>query len=89
VKKRVTYAELKSKLDTMTAEQLARPVIWIGDERGGYVNQVYEHAEDMVGESSDPDTWVPRSEVGTSVSAEDYVDAEVCVAKGTVELVVD
>lgn len=89
MKKRITYAELKAKLDTMTVEQLAQPVVWVGDERGGYVNMVYEHAEDMIGESSDPDTWVPRSEVGTSVSANDYADAEVCVPKGTVELVVD
>lgn len=85
----ITYADLKAKLDAMTPEQLAQPVIWEGDERGGYVGSVWEAEEDFVGESSDADTWVPRSQVGTAVAADDYVDAEVCIPKGTVHLMVD
>jgi hypothetical protein len=89
VKKRITYAQLKAKLDAMTPEQLAQPIVWCGDERGGYVNEVYEHAEDWVGEPSDRDTWVPRGDVGEAVSADVYADAEVCIPKGTVYLMVD
>lgn len=86
---KVTYAQLKAKLDTMNTEQLAQPVVWCGDERGGCVKTIYEHEEDWVGESSDRDTWVPRGDVGNGVDAEDYADAEVCIPKGTVYLMVD
>ena len=88
-KPRITFADLKSALDNMTPEQLAQPVVWEGDERGGYVRHIWIAEEDWVGESSDVDTWVPRSEVGTAVDTDDYKDAEVCIQKGTCHLMVD
>lgn len=86
---RLTYAELKAALDALTPEQLAQPVVWCGDERGGYVKEAFVHVEDWVGESSDRDSWVPRSDVGKAVSAEEYADADVCIPAGTVYLMVD
>lgn len=87
--KSITYAELKAKLDTMTPEQLAQPVVWSGDERGGYVKSIWEAEEDFVGDAGDHESWVPRSEIGKSVSAVDYADPEIGIPKGTVHLMVD
>lgn len=85
----MTYALLKEQLDKLTPEQLTQPVAWSGDERGGYVKYVWIAEEDLVGEPSDHETWVPRSDVGTAVDANDYADAAVCLPAGTVHLMVD
>lgn len=85
----MTYAELKAACDKLSPEQLAQPVVWSGDERGGHVRHVWIFEEDWIGEPSDPETWVPRSGVGGSVDADDYKDARVCLPAGTVHLMVD
>ena len=87
--KPMTYAELKAVLDALTPDQLAQPVIWSGDERGGFVKYVWIAAEDWIGDSSDHETFMARSEVVAQGMEEDYEDAEVCIPAGTVHLTVD
>lgn len=87
--KAMTYAELKAACDKLSPTQLAQPVVWSGDERGGHVRQVWISEEDWIGEPSDSETWVPRSDVGGAVDAEDYKEARVCIPAGTVHLMVD
>lgn len=84
----MTYAELKATLDAMTPEQLSQPVVWAGDERGGYVKSVWVADEDWIGDSSDHESWMPRTDALKDY-AEDYADAEVCIPVGTVQLMVD
>ena len=86
--KRITYAELKTILDGFTPDQLAQPVVWSGDERGGYVNSVWVAEEDWIGESSDYVTAMPRSEA-MKCDPQSYADAEVMIPKGTPHLMVD
>lgn len=81
-----TFADLKGVLDTLTPEQLAQPVVWSGDERGGKVKHAYIHGEDWIGEIGDHETWIPRSDAEGN---EDYDDASVCIPAGTVHLMVD
>lgn len=88
-KPKITYADLKNELDKLNPEQLAMPVIWSGDERGGHVRSVHVEPEDIVGLRNEVETWIPRSEVGTAAPAEDYADATICVPAGTVSLIVD
>lgn len=85
---RMTYRELKAELDKLTPAQLARPVVWSGDERGGYVKHVWVAAEDEIGEPGDHETWCPRSEA-MKIDPAAYADAAVCIAAGTVHLMVD
>ena len=86
--KKMTYAELKAVLDTLTPEQLAQPVVWTGDERGGHVRYVWIAEEDWIGDSSDYESVLPRTEA-MKVDPESYGDAEVVIPKGTVHLTVD
>lgn len=86
--KAMTYGALKAHLDTLTADQLAQPVVWSGDERGGYVKYVWTAEEDWIGDSGDGETWMPRS-TAMKDYADDYEDAEVCLPAGTVHLMVD
>jgi hypothetical protein len=81
----ITYADLKAALDAMTSEQLAQHVVWSGAERGGYVQSVFVHAEDWIGDSSDPETWVPRSDA----EGVEMDECEICIPQGTVHLHVD
>lgn len=87
--KRITYAELKQQLDTFTPAQLAQPVVWCGDERGGHIKEVYVHAEDWIGDPGDYETYLPRSEALKQYAADDLESMEVCVPAGTVYLMVD
>ena len=52
----MTFAELKARLDTLTPEQLAMPVRWWGDERGGVVDSLDTLGEVWVsvGEGMEP-----------------------------------
>ena len=88
-KKRITYADLKAKLDEMTPEQLAQPIVWSGDERGGYVHEIWIAPEDWVGDPSDHETWLPRSEVTKPAYADDYKNAKIGIPAGAIHLVVD
>jgi hypothetical protein len=85
----LTFEALKVVLNTLTPEQLAAPVVWSGDERGGYVKHVYVHSEDWVGDPSDGETWLPRSEALSQYHADDYANADLCIPAGTVHLMVD
>lgn len=87
-KQALTYAQLKEAIDKMTPEQLMQPVVWSGDERGGYVKEVWEAAEDWIGDSSDAESWMPRTDA-MKHDPESYADAEVTLPKGTVHLMVD
>ena len=86
--KPMTYAELKQQLDVLTPEQLAQPVVWAGDERGGHVKSVWIAEEEWLGDPGDHETWMPRTEALVN-HLDDYVDAEVCIPVGTVNLMVD
>lgn len=88
-KNRMTYAELKAELDKLTPEQLAQPAIWSGDERGGYVLGVYIFEEDWLGDRSDGETWMPRSEWAKPYCDDDRENAVVCIPVGSVHLEVD
>ncbi len=86
-KKQITYAELKERLDALTPEQLAQPVVWSGDERGGHVEYVWIAEEDWIGD--DHESALARSEVTRQKLEEDYEDARVIIPVGTVHLMVD
>lgn len=62
----MTYAELKAQLDALTPEQLAMPVTWSGDEKGGYGVKLWIADEDFV-YNSDMDSPVRRSEAEIGV----------------------
>lgn len=87
--KKITYNDLLKQLRALTPQQLAQHVVWCGDERGGYVKEVFEHAEDWIGDKGDPDTYLPRSEALKQYAAADLENMTVCVPKGTVYLMVD
>lgn len=89
--RKLTYGELLTALQALTPEQLQQQAVWSGEERGGTFNNVYTHDEDWLGDSSDGETWLPRSEVERiqAVHPEEYADAEVCIPIGTVHLMVD
>lgn len=76
----MTYAELKDRLGRLTAEQLAQPVVWTGDERGGDVKYLWIAEEDWV--DNDDGDCEPRSLVTDP-------EAAVVIPKGTVHLMVD
>ena len=85
----MTYAALKTALEAMSPEQLAMPIVWAGDERGGYVKELWVAEEDWVG--SDREDCLPRSEMAKcepSIS-EDDMSMAIVIAKGTPQLVVD
>lgn len=86
---RLTYGELLAELQKFTPAQLAAPVVWSGDERGGYVKQLWIAQEEWIGDSSDVETWLPRSEAQEAAYGDDYKDAEVCIPQGTPHLMVD
>jgi hypothetical protein len=82
----VTYAELKSHLDSFTSDQLAMEVVWSGDERGGKVKSLWIAEEDWIG-GGDGDCE-PRSAVAAN-EPEIIEDADVLIPKGTPHLMVD
>lgn len=46
--RKMTFGQLQAQLGHMSPEQLARPVIWWGDEIGGYVSELLALAEDHI-----------------------------------------
>jgi hypothetical protein len=84
----MTYAQLKEQLDKLTPEQLTQPVVWSGDERGGYVKSVWIADEDWIGDSSDDESAMPRTHALQDYP-EEYAEAEVVIPAGTVHLMVD
>ena len=56
----MTYQQLLERLRTMTPEQLAHPVIWQGDDRGGYVGAVDVLDKDWV--NPECEGWEPRAD---------------------------
>lgn len=44
----MTFLELKQALDALTPEQLANPVLWWGDERGGKMASLFVLPENYV-----------------------------------------
>lgn len=42
----MTFLELKTALEGLTPDQLAKPVIWWGDERGGEIDSLHVLADD-------------------------------------------
>lgn len=83
----LTLAELKEKLDALTPEQLAKPAIWAGDERGGHIRHVWVAPEDELGDGYED--CLARSEIAKQGLEEDYADSRVVVSKGDVWLMVD
>jgi hypothetical protein len=61
-KKPITFAELKAEIGRFTPEQLALPVMWWGDERGGDIDGVQVLDEDWLGGDGEPPA--PRSAFG-------------------------
>jgi len=82
----LTYGDLKDALSKFTPEQLAMPVMWTGDERGGPVRAVWIAEEDWIlTEDGDVEAF--------SVVAESYPEeaaaARVAIKRGTPHLQVD
>lgn len=42
----MTFKDLKTALDRATPEQLSKPVLWWGEERGGVINFIFSLDED-------------------------------------------
>jgi hypothetical protein len=82
----MTYQELLETLKTLTPEQLAQPVIWSGDERGGTIDRVWIASEDWC--ASDDGDCEPRSVLEES-EPELAAAAYVYIPKGTVHLTTD
>lgn len=82
-KKAMTYGELKAALEGFTPEQLALPVRWSGDERGGPIQSVVVLDEDHV--DLDGDGLEPAS----LYSEEDLEDVRHRYPAGTAFLVTD
>lgn len=49
----MTYAELKSALDKLTPEQLEKPALWCGDDRGGEIESLGFTEEDTYRDDGD------------------------------------
>jgi len=80
----MTFAELKAQIDALTPEQLAMPVTWSGDEKGGYGIKLWVADEDFVYNS---DLCGPerRSEAEKRDCGRTYV----VIPKGMPQLLVD
>lgn len=79
----MTFADLKTHLETLTPDQLAADVIWSGDERGGTVKQLWIAEEDWIGTCEGD--CAPIS----SLDLEDAEGGDLIIAKGTPQLLVD
>jgi hypothetical protein len=82
----MTYAELKTHLETLTPAQLAMDVVWSGDERGGKVNSLWIAEEDWIG-GGDGDC--ESRSVMAANEPEIVDDADVIISKSTPHLMVD
>lgn len=83
----MTYAELKKQLDTLSPEQLAMPVVWSGEMRGGIVKDVWIADEDWVGSEESEAEPLSTFLDGNPELAPD--DLDIAIPKGTVHLLVD
>jgi hypothetical protein len=82
----MTYQELLAALSALTPAQLAQPVVWSGDERGGKVSRVWIAEEDWIDYDGD---CSPRSEIAKADPDAAGPAAHVYIPTGTVHLVVD
>jgi hypothetical protein len=95
LEKKITFGELKAKLDTFTPEQLAQRVMWGGEDRGGYVGEVHVFEDDQVNPSGDG--WESAADYRkqlledgeTPEEADQIVEAEIVLRKGSPVLFVD
>jgi hypothetical protein len=78
----MTFLELKQRLESLTPEQLAEPVRWWGDERGGTIDDLHVLDEEYVNVG---DGFEPRSTA--NVEHEDDITAT--LPAGTPTLVTD
>lgn len=81
----MTYAELHARLGIMSPEQLAEPVIWWGDEIGGYVSELQELTEEHI---VTDEGCEPRS-VFADTPADDMPEVHGTLPAGRLVLVVD
>ncbi len=58
----MSFADLKAALDKLTPEQLAKPVIWVGDDRGGLIQSLGFAEEDAICDEADTGEVFARSE---------------------------
>lgn len=82
-KKALTYGELKAALEGFTPEQLAMPVRWSGDERGGPIQSITILDEDYVDLGGD------ALEPASVYSEEDLEDVRHRYPAGTAFLITD
>lgn len=78
-RKLITWAQLKARIDTMTTEQLAEPVIWWGEEKGGFIASVSDLEEDYY---KTDEGMQPRSSMNDEEFAEYVTDPEDFMEKG-------
>jgi hypothetical protein len=88
---RMTFTELKIRLEFLTPEQLAAEVIWSGDERGGKVRSLWLADEDWI-ENDDGDDCIPRSQIDGSdpeTNGGFHLDGKIAISAGTPMLLVN
>lgn len=93
----ITYRDLLDKISALTPEQLAMPVLWCGENRGGPVQGIWILEEDQINPSGDG--WEPvslvrreliESERMTEAEADKEIAGEEVVGvKGQVVLLTD
>lgn len=79
----MTFAELKTHLESLTPEQLALDVVWSGDERGGKIKQFWVAEEDWIG------TVEGDCEPRSTLDPADAESGDVIIPRGTPQLLVD
>jgi hypothetical protein len=95
LEKKITFGELKAKLESFTPEQLAQKVMWGGEDRGGYVGEVHVFEDDQVNPSGDgwenaADYRKQLLEDGeTPEEADRIVESEIVLHRGSPVLFVD
>ncbi len=58
----MTFAELKAALEKLTPEQLAKPVLWCGDDRGGHIDSFGFTEDDTILDEGDTGELFTRSD---------------------------
>lgn len=79
----MTFAELKTRLESLTPEQLALDVAWSGDMRGGTIKQLWVAEEDSIG------TCEGDCEPRSVLDPEDAEGGDLIIPRGTPQLLVD
>lgn len=81
----ITLGQLKDKLSKLNDEQLAQPVVWWGDEKGGIIYDLIVLKENYLnyGEGFEPESCFTKEDI------KEYGQYDDILLKGTVVLDID